>query len=223
MTNKLSTTNYFKTMLNTALTTKYADPEKYHQYVLSRGRGRLAKHIADIAKQETNKKQATALDLGAGTGIISNALQDKGFTVTATDADPAMVQMLKKMPGVTAKRVDINKPFKLEDNSFDVVTTVWANRYIRSTSLDSFMHEVLRVLKPGGTFIWPLFVADHVIWKMRSGLAQPTTPKALNKRLTAAGFVDMHIDRERKKRNRQTKELPNWIYPVYVIAKKSSL
>src|SRR5690606_36687760 len=106
----------------------------------------------------------------------------------ATDADPAMVQMLKKMPGVTAERVDINKPFKLQSDSFDIVTTVWANRYIRSASLDSFMHEVLRVLKPGGTFIWPLFVADHVIWKMRAGLVRPTTAKALGKRLAAAGF-----------------------------------
>ncbi len=213
-----------KTALNTAFTAKYADPEKYHEYVLGRGRARLGQDIAQIAVdlvKTPEVKHPQALDLGAGTGIISAALQGKGFTVTATDADAAMLHTLNsKLPKVRTQVLDMNKPFNLPDNTFDVVTTVWANRYSTRLGLPVFLREVHRVLKPGGVFIWPLFTSDHFAWKVRAGLSQPTSPKTLARRLEAAGFTNITIDREHKTNNRTTKSLPNWVYPVYIIAKK---
>lgn len=210
-----------QTAINTALTVKYADPEKYHQYVLSRGRDRLAKHIAKMAKQHISINQPNALDLGAGTGIISAELQKEGFAVTPTDADAAMVRALtEKLPGITAEILDINQPFKLNNMSFDIVTTVWANRYITRRGLSIYLNEVYRVLTPGGMFIWPLFNTEYVLWKLRAGLRQPTSANALVKRLELVGFVEVHIDREHKQKNRVLKDLPNWAYPLYIIAKK---
>lgn len=110
-------TQVIYTALNTALTSKYNDPEAYHDYVLSRGRDRLARHITKVAKQCIDTKKPTALDLGAGTGIISAALQKEGFTVTATDADPAMVRSItKKLPKASAKPLDLNRPFPFKEN-----------------------------------------------------------------------------------------------------------
>lgn len=210
-----------RTALNTALAASYADPEKYHEYVLSRGRNRLAEHVAEIAKQRTGSKHLRALDLGAGTGIISSALLRQGFAVTAADADPAMVKTAaKKLPGVTTKQLDFNRLFGFKDNSFDVVTTVWANRYITKGGLTNFLNETYRVLEPGGVFVGPVFSADRLLWKLRAELRQPTSVRALAVRLANTGFIAIEIDDEYKKRNRRLKELPNWVYPVYLIGKK---
>lgn len=210
------------TAINTAFSSKYTDPEKYHEYVLSRGRGILARDVAAISKRAVgDTKQPTALDLGAGTGIISAALQKEGFVVTATDGDNAMVKSLKaKLTNVVASQLDFNRPFDLKDNSFDVVTTVWANRYLTKSGTANFIHEVHRVLKPEGTLVWPLFTADHAFWRIRAGIAHHTTPSAIAKRLKAAGFTDITVDRQYKQKNHTTKELPNWVYPVYILARK---
>lgn len=212
---------YIKTLLNTAFTAKYASPEKYHAYVMSRGRNKLAAHIAELVRTNVSATPATALDLGAGTGIITEALQRAGFTVTATDADPAMLKTLKKQqPQTHVQVVDINQPFGLPGNTFNAITTVWANRYITRAGFVTFVPEVLRVLKPGGVFVWPLFDADHVLWKLRAGMAQPTSVKALTKQLLAAGFSSVQVNRSYRRKNRAAKEIPNWTYPVYLIAKK---
>lgn len=91
---------------------------------------------------------AAVLDLGAGTGKLTDALLARaGTSVTAVDPDEAMLTRLRtRLPGVDS-RLGTAEAIPLPDGSVDavVVGTAW-HWFDRSRAVP----EVLRVLRPGG-------------------------------------------------------------------------
>lgn len=96
-----------------------------------------------------------ALDVCAGTNDVGIRLLQKepGITVTAIDRSKEMQHEGQKRAakyGVQINSIiqDVHTlPFA--DNSFDVITLQAASRHLE---LDKVLHEILRVLKPGGHF-----------------------------------------------------------------------
>lgn len=90
---------------------------------------------------------ARVADVGAGTGIASRQLRDRGADVTAVDlSEPMLRQLLSQSPGVTAVLGSANT-LPLRDASVDFVTFGQAWHWVEP---DRAVPEVLRVLKPGG-------------------------------------------------------------------------
>ena len=146
----------------------------------------LRKHLSTIQKPKL-------LDIGCGTGSFVRAIRDLVEEASGVDLSTGMItHATKRSQGddkITFKKIDgPNLPFP--DNSFDVVTSVLSWRYL---DWDPIIHEILRVLKPGGRLIvidmvaapvgikeWPVFLKD----KLRQKFTQTTNPqfrKALNK------------------------------------------
>ncbi len=93
-----------------------------------------------------------ALDLGAGTGRITESLLMNGADVYAIDVSKKMIAILKKdFPEAKAFVGDVlNLPF--EDDFFDIATAGFLLVHLKEPKL--FFREVYRVLKPGGKFIF---------------------------------------------------------------------
>lgn len=117
----------------------------------------------DFIKQQPH----SILDLGCGTGLLTLGLMQRfaKATISALDLAPGMLSVLKgKIP---LRRRISNRPklicadaeqLPIKDNSYDLVvsglTLQWCNQP------DQVFSEVMRVLKPGGLFMFTTFGPD---------------------------------------------------------------
>jgi ubiquinone/menaquinone biosynthesis C-methylase UbiE len=105
--------------------------------------------------------EAWILDLGAGTGNVSQALaaQKRRYHVIALENNRTMLECLKakccveaaasiEQPGVFAVRQNIASLFGIPDNSIDCA--IMNNVLYSIADHEGALREVLRVLKPGG-------------------------------------------------------------------------
>lgn len=134
------------------------------------------------------------LDIAAGTGLLSRELATRGYSVTALDMSRRHLDYLRtKEPSIQTLVADMNERLPVEDESFDGVTELKANRYIRNTG--RFLREVHRVLKPGGSFVWPIFSVESPFWKIKSGIRQHTSSRSLAQEAGNIGFETDITDR----------------------------
>lgn len=146
----------FSHVWNDELNDVFADVAKYYD---------RANHVASLGLWNWFRKNFVALidvqsgqqvlDVCAGTNAIGIALLKKqvDLHVTAVDRSEAMQAVgasMAKKQGLHIKSVihDVHKlPFP--DNYFDIVTLQYASRHLRIVDV---CQEVMRVLKPGGSF-----------------------------------------------------------------------
>jgi len=117
------------------------------------------------------------VDLGAGTGILTAALDRLGADVTAIEPDPDMLaELRRRLPGVRSAAGSAEK-IPLPDGGVDAVLAGQAMHWF---DLDRALPEIARVLVPGGVFagLWNVD-DDRVGWvaelaKMRNRKASNT-------------------------------------------------
>jgi len=113
------------------------------------------KRVVAILK---NKKPQTILDIATGTGDLAINLTETGAKkIIGLDISPGMLQVGKKK--ISAKQLDNtiemvvgdseNLPFA--ENTFDAITVAFGVRNFET--LEKGLAEILRVLKPKGTFV----------------------------------------------------------------------
>ena len=100
----------------------------------------------------------TALDVGAGTGVLAERLHDIGLGVVALDPFPQMLGQLQQrrpdIPTVVAHGDDIPFP----DEAFDLTYSVAVMHHIAEPRLvHRTLAEMVRVTRPGGRIL----VWDH--------------------------------------------------------------
>ena len=110
-----------------------------------------------------------ALDLCCGTGDIALALARRGADVVGLDFSEPMLAVARlknakcKMQNAKFFQGDaLQLPFP--DNSFEIVTVGYGLRNL--ASLDTGLHEMQRVAKPGGRLLVLDFgKPDHALWR----------------------------------------------------------
>lgn len=110
---------------------------------------------------------ARALDVGAGTGISTRRLRDRGAAVVAVEPGPGMAAELRRtLPDVPLVRGDGNRlPFA--DASADLITYAQSWHWTDSARAAP---EAMRVLRPGGALALWWNVADpDVGWIAEQG------------------------------------------------------
>ena len=101
----------------------------------------------------TSDQPLTVLELGAGTGKLTDQLVALGHDVHATDPDPQMLALLEKhLPGVRTSQAPAEE-IPAGDSSYDVVVCGQAFHWF---DLDRALPEIARVLKPRGrlSLVW---------------------------------------------------------------------
>jgi ubiquinone/menaquinone biosynthesis C-methylase UbiE len=98
------------------------------------------------------------LDIGCGTGTFATILKQRaaGVDVTGLDPDPKALARAKRKAaeGKVSVRFDQGFADSLEypAASFEVVFSSFMFHHLESSNREKTLHEVRRVLKPGGSF-----------------------------------------------------------------------
>lgn len=150
------------------------------------------------------KPDTAALDIGCGGGMNVRrmlVLAPKGKTAGIDISDESVNKSRKVNQGELGKRCSIKKgsadaiPYK--DERFDVVTA-FETIYFWPDIPKAF-DEILRVLKPGGTFMVVCEMSDpDCIWSRTVEGIRIYTAEQLKDFFTDAGFQDIKIDRTKK-------------------------
>lgn len=105
--------------------------------------------VSQIADQS-----CSVLELGAGSGMHTLALLKTGASITASDISPSSLEVIKRKysPHFQNLRTEVAdiEALPFGDSTFDVVCCAGSLSY---GVLDKVLAEVIRVLKPGGSFI----------------------------------------------------------------------
>ncbi len=101
----------------------------------------------------TSDRPLSVLELGAGTGKLTEQLVALGHDVHATEPDPKMLAILgKKLPDVRVSQATAEE-IPSGDSSYDVVVSAQAFHWF---DYDKALPEISRVLRPGGglSLVW---------------------------------------------------------------------
>jgi ubiquinone/menaquinone biosynthesis C-methylase UbiE len=91
------------------------------------------------------------LEVGCGTGLTSHFLRGRGGTWVSTDFERDHVHSAKQLVGDRVLQTsDAELPFR--SGSFDVVAAINFLEHIQDD--ETFFREMIRVLKPGGDFLF---------------------------------------------------------------------
>lgn len=132
---------------------------------------RMAKSLGDKMKiveqlpRVTENYSPRVLDVGAGGGEFSDALQQLGYDVVALDAsDDAIMRMREKFPELTTALMLANESIQLGEESFDAIVCSSILHEVYSygdsahgkgqiESLDGALDSFFSILKPGGVLV----------------------------------------------------------------------
>jgi len=116
-------------------------------------------------------KRVTILDIATGSGQLA-VMMAEAFpeaTLYATDRSPEAVEKAKRairekeLVNVTARVADVQDLSAFHDGSIDIITCSFGMPFFSQTF--KALHEIHRVLKPGGTFIttvWDSIALDRI-------------------------------------------------------------
>jgi len=94
------------------------------------------------------------LELGCGVGNDSIAFAEAEHKILATDLSEVAVlqnsQRFNEVPNLKFKTLDINQPFQMEENSYDVVYARLSLHYFKDSVTRRIFNDIYNVLKPGG-------------------------------------------------------------------------
>jgi len=91
-------------------------------------------------------KNKKVLDIGCGIGRFTKFLQSRGAEVTGVDICQEMIDQNTECKTICTSLDKL--PF--DDNSFDIIFSVWTLQYMNELELSVISKEISRVLKPGG-------------------------------------------------------------------------
>lgn len=108
------------------------------------------------------KNGSTILDLGCGSGYITNFLKNRGLNAIGIDFSAEMINIAKeKFPDIDFKQYDfLNIDNYFEDNSVDGIIAIYSLYFIPRIKFNSFLQSLSKVLKKGGKFLFVTQVGD---------------------------------------------------------------
>lgn len=105
-----------------------------------------------ISKEEKNN----ILDIGFGTGLLTNKLYEDGAKIFGIDFSQEMIKIAQeKMPNAVFIQHDFNNklPIKLTSERFDYIISSYAIHHLGNDRKVEFVEELEKLLKSNGKII----------------------------------------------------------------------
>jgi ArsR family transcriptional regulator len=158
-------------------------------------------------------RQLRVADIGTGTGILARELAGIGVRVVAVDRSQRMLDAARENCGVgMAERIDFRlgeaSALPVEDGEVDAAMAHMVLHYLASPG--EALHEMARIVRPGGRVIVVDFVRHQHEW-MRQELGilwQGFALDAVRRWFGDAGLQDIEIEVDEQK-SRSGVELPH--------------
>jgi 2-polyprenyl-3-methyl-5-hydroxy-6-metoxy-1,4-benzoquinol methylase len=190
--------DFFQKTYSDVITANKAYPFKY-------GRNLVLEDLNQILS--SLPANAKVLDIGSGTGHLTNWIASKNFDVVGMEPSANMIGFAKKnFPNI--KFVEgISSALPFQENQFDLVIAFEVFRYLDKAENIKTFAEVHKVLKPGGTFFftqvnkyatdyyYPFFYLKKVVYSVLKKTYHYcffTTPSEQQKLLKEAGFKEIN-------------------------------
>ena len=129
-----------------------AESEEQNEYPFAGYRQMLR----EIERQIPKEKPSDILDIGFGTGVLTERLYEKGHRIVGIDFSAEMVRTAKaKMPAGIFLQHDFKYglPKELAASKFDYVISTYALHHLTDTEKVHFMVEILEHLNPDGMML----------------------------------------------------------------------
>ena len=154
----------------------------------------LAKRIASVAATQLTDttRQPVLVDMGAGTGYYTQAIQKalpEGAATIAADISTPAAKRLAKLPGKTGALVaDVWQRWPLQDACADLVSHIFAPRHLA---------EAARVLQPDGVLLIATPTQEHLQELVAAGIAVHVDEQKIARlqRGLATDFVETACER----------------------------
>lgn len=133
--------------------------DKYWKENLMKNKGKKLDFLSDLWVNKYEDiidkiPKGKALDLGCGLGQYTKYLLGKGFDVTSSDISIEALNNLKEnIKEAKIVELDMSKPLKFEDKTFDLVLANLSIHYFDKDTTEKLLSEIRRILKDGGYFI----------------------------------------------------------------------
>lgn len=115
------------------------------------------KNVLGYIYETIHKSHAkTILDIGFGTGVLTQKLYDEGYSITGIDFSSKMIEIAKKkMPAATLLQYDFSKglPDELSDNKFDFIISTYAIHHLSNEYKAEFINLLLNHLSLNGCIL----------------------------------------------------------------------
>ncbi len=143
---------------------------------------------------ERVRGMGAACDLGCGPGQIARYLHSRGVQARGVDLSPAMVQRARALnSGIEFVQGDM-RSLPIEDGTFGGIAAFYSIIHIPRREVVEVLHELKRVLQPGGLLLLAFHIGDEVVhldewWGRRVSVDFVFfRPDEMKSWLTEAGF-----------------------------------
>lgn len=126
--------------------------------------------LNEIYSRVLTSKCSTVLDIGFGTGVLTNKLYERGCHIWGQDFSGRMIELAKaRMPGAELYQGDFSKGLaeELKHNRYDAIIATYSLHHLSDGQKIGFIKELLPLLCDGGR----LYIGD-VAFETRTELEQ---------------------------------------------------
>jgi len=109
--------------------------------------------------QYTQGITGKALDLGAGKGVNSKYLSDRGFEVTAVEINPEAIKMIQRQ-GIDPQWEDIRELMWSRENHYNVILCLYVFQHLEDDDIIKVVEQMKCSLKKEGIMIISSFKAQ---------------------------------------------------------------
>ncbi|HYX68632.1 MAG TPA: class I SAM-dependent methyltransferase [Terriglobales bacterium] len=150
---------------------------------------------------------ARALDFGCGVGRLTSALATHFAECWGIDIAPRMIQLAREFHGGNPRcRFFLNQTDNLRnvaDEFFGFIYTSIVFQHIPRKYIRRYVRELVRVLRPGGAFVFQVVERDRtpMLRRLRNRLGiRRMLERRRGRKGTAAFFMETHCIREKEVR-----------------------
>lgn len=115
------------------------------------------KDVLSTVYKTVREKMGTVLDIGFGTGILTQKLYDDGYKITGLDFSERMIEIAQeKMPEANLIQYDFTEglPKILEGIGFDWIISTYAIHHLTDEQKKIFIHKLMEHTTPGGAIVF---------------------------------------------------------------------